>query len=117
MNFRDAMVADLPAIDVVFRKSFCDTFAHLYQPSDLAEFLEQFSLEAWRGEFMDLRYRFRVAEIDGEIVGFVKLGPSSLPVEDAARAIEYRQIYVLKEHHGARIASALDRLGNRGGTA
>lgn len=107
MNFRDATIADLPAIDGVFRRSFCDTFAHLYQPQDLSEFLAQFSLEAWRGEFTDPRYRFRVAEIDGEVVGFVKLGPSSLPVEDAARAIEYRQIYVLKDHHSRGIASAL----------
>jgi ribosomal protein S18 acetylase RimI-like enzyme len=43
----------------------------------------------------------------GEIVGYVKLGPSSLPIETGRRAVELRQIYVLKDHHGSGIAAAL----------
>lgn len=111
MTLRDATAADLPAIDRVFRQSFCDTFAHLYRPQDLDDFLSQFSPEAWREEFDDPRYRFRVAEVDGEIVGFLKLGPSTLPVETDARALELRQIYVLKEHQGSGIAAALTDWG------
>ena len=106
-SFRDAVAGDLPAIDRVFRTSFCDTFAHLYRPHDLATFLAQFTLGAWREELDDPRYRFRVAELAGEIVGFVKLGPSALPIETEKRAIELRQIYILKEHHGSGIAAAL----------
>ncbi len=104
---RDATAADLPAIDRIFRQSFCDTFAHLYQPEDLDVFLGQFTPEAWVGEFNDPRYRFRIAEADGEVVGYVKLGPSSLPIETTASAIELRQLYVLKEHHGSGLAAAL----------
>ena len=48
---RDATAADLPAIDRVFRRSFCDTFAHLYRPDDLASFLAQFTPEAWAEEY------------------------------------------------------------------
>jgi diamine N-acetyltransferase len=107
MNHRDATAADLPAIDRVFRQSFCDTFAHLYRPEDLASFLAQFTPDAWVTEFDDPRYRFRVAEADGEIVGYVKLGPSALPIETDQAAIELRQLYVLKEHHGSGIAKAL----------
>ena len=40
ITYRDATAADLPAIDRVFRTSFCETFAHLYRPEDLAAFLE-----------------------------------------------------------------------------
>jgi ribosomal protein S18 acetylase RimI-like enzyme len=105
--FRDATEADLPAIDRVFRQSFCDTFAHLYSAEDLTAFLGKFTPEAWGEEFADPRYRFRVAEVDGEIVAYVKLGPSALPIETSARAVELRQIYVLKEHHGSGIAAAL----------
>lgn len=104
---RDASASDLAAIDAVFRRSFCDTFAHLYRPEDLAEFLGQFTPEAWAEEYHDPRYRFRLAEIAGEVVGFVKLGPSALPIETNRRAIELRQIYVLGDHHGSGIASAL----------
>jgi ribosomal protein S18 acetylase RimI-like enzyme len=107
MTFRDATAADLPAIDRVFRQSFCDTFAHLYRAGDLEDFLAKFTPEAWKEEFTDPRYRFRVAEVDGEIVGFVKLGPSTLPIETESRAVEYRQIYVLKEHHGSGVAASL----------
>ena len=107
MNHRNATVADLPAIDRVFRRSFCDTFAHLYRPEDLAAFLAQFTPEAWAEEFADPHYRFRVAEVDGEVVGYVKLGPSALPIETDKRAIELRQIYVLNEHHGSGLAKAL----------
>ena len=107
MTFRDATAADLPAIDRVFRQSFCDTFAHLYRAEDLGLFLAKFSPEAWAEEFHDPGYRFRLAEVGGQVVGFVKLGPSSLPIETDARAIELRQLYVLKEHHGGGIADEL----------
>jgi ribosomal protein S18 acetylase RimI-like enzyme len=107
MTFRLATAADLPAIDRLFRQSFCDTFAHLYRAEDLDAFLGQFTPRAWTDEFTDRGYRFRVAEVDGQLVGFVKLGPSALPIETAARAIELRQLYVLKEHHGSGIAAAL----------
>jgi diamine N-acetyltransferase len=107
VTFRNATAADLPGIDRLFRRSFRDTFAHLYRLEDLAAFLGGFTPEAWAQEFADPRYRFRVAEVDGEMVGYVKLGPSALPIETDKRAIELRQIYVLKEHHGSGIAAAL----------
>lgn len=107
MTHRAATGADLPAVDRVFGKSFCDTFAHLYAPQDLADFLSNFTAEAWAEEFADPRYSFRVAEVDGQIVGFLKLGPSTLPIETNSRAVELRQVYVLEEHHGTGIAAAL----------
>jgi len=106
-SYRDATAADLPAIDHVFRTSFYDTFAHLYRPEDLAQFLDQFTPEAWAAEFSGPGFCFRVAEVDGEVVAFVKLGPSSLPIESSRRFIELRQIYVLKDHHGTGLAKAL----------
>jgi ribosomal protein S18 acetylase RimI-like enzyme len=105
--YRDATSADLPAIDRVFRTSFCETFAHLYRPEDLALFLGQFTSQAWAEEFTDPGYCFRLAEVDGEVVGYVKLGPSSLPIKSSGRAIELRQIYILKDHHGSGLARAL----------
>ncbi len=111
MTTRDATTADLPAIDRLFRQSFCDTFAHLYSERNLAAFLEKFTPQAWADEYNDPAYRFRVAEVDGEVVAYLKLGPSSLPVDTDKRAIELRQLYVLKEHHGSGIAAALTDWG------
>jgi ribosomal protein S18 acetylase RimI-like enzyme len=107
ITYRDATAADLPAIDRVFRTSFCETFAHLYRPEDLAAFLGKFTPEAWAEEFNDPRYRFRVAEDRGEVVGYVKIGPSALPIDTSRRAIELRQIYVMQDHHGSGLARAL----------
>jgi len=113
---RDATAADLPAIDRVFRESFYDTFAHLYTPEDLAAFLARFTPEAWGEEFADPRYRFRVAEVDGQVVGYAKLGPSELPVETDKRAAELRQLYLLRKCHGQGVGKvltdwAIDTLG------
>ena len=107
MSHRDATAADLPAIDRVFRQSFCDTFAHLYRPEDLAAFLGKFTPEAWAEEFHDPRYRFHVAEVGDEIVGYVKLGPSALPIDTNEPPTELRQLYVLEEHHGSGLAREL----------
>ena len=107
VTYRTATAADVETIDRTFRTSFCDTFAHLYRPEDLNAFLGKFTREAWLGEIKDSAYVFRLAEDDGRPAGFLKLGPLSLPVEPAGKAIELRQLYVLKDWQGAGIAKEL----------
>jgi ribosomal protein S18 acetylase RimI-like enzyme len=107
ISYRIAGKGDAAAIDRIFRTSFCDTFAHLYRPEDLEAFLSKFTLDAWTAEFGDERYHFQIAEADGQIVGFVKLGPPELPVQRTGPAIELRQLYILHEWHGLGAAQAL----------
>jgi ribosomal protein S18 acetylase RimI-like enzyme len=107
ISYRNGGPADVPAIDRIFRQSFCDTFAHLYRKQDLDAFLGKFTPEAWLAEVSDPSYAFRIAEADGQPVGYLKLGPSALPIEPTGSALELRQIYILKEWHGAGIARAL----------
>jgi GNAT superfamily N-acetyltransferase len=107
ISYRDATAADIGAIDRIFRTSFCETFAHLYSEEDLSAFLAKFTPEAWREEMEDPGYSFRVAEADGQGVGYVKLGPLTLPVETDEPAIELRQLYLLKDHQGSGIAAEL----------
>ena len=104
---RDARAADLPAIDRLFRTSFVDTFGRLYAPDDLAMFLAQFSPEAWAAELADSRFAFRLAERDGEPVGFAKLGPVKLPVDPAGKGAELHQIYMLGAAHGTGLGAQL----------
>jgi ribosomal protein S18 acetylase RimI-like enzyme len=106
-SYRDATPADAATLDHIFDTSFCDTFAHLYCPEDLETFLSGFGVEDWREVLSDARYAFRLGEVDGEPVGYVKLGPMKLPVETDRRAILLDQLYILKEHHGVGIAHAL----------
>ena len=107
VTYRNATSADFEAIDRIFRMSFCDTFAHLYRQEDLDAFLGKFTREAWLGEMNDSAYVFRIAEVDRQPAGYLKLGPLSLPVEVQGNAMELRQLYVLKAWHGAGIAREL----------
>ena len=121
ISYRSAGKDDAAAIDRIFRSSFCDTFAHLYRPQDLEAFLSGFTLDAWRAELGDERFAFRVAEADGQVVGYVKLGPPALPVEAKGSSVELRQLYLLKQWHGLGAAKALmdwaiDEAKSRGGT-
>jgi ribosomal protein S18 acetylase RimI-like enzyme len=98
---------DAAEIDRVFRTSFCDTFAHLYRRENLEAFLSKFTLDAWTRELGDERFVFQLAEADGQVIGFVKLGPPELPVETERASIELRQLYVLHAWRGAGVARQL----------
>jgi ribosomal protein S18 acetylase RimI-like enzyme len=105
--YRDAGPEDSAALADLHRRSFAETFAHLYRPEDLEAFLGQLTEEGFRAELLDGLHRIRFAEADGEPVAFVKLGPITLPVEPARPALEFRQLYVLKAWQGAGVAQAL----------
>ena len=107
ISYRPGEVADAEAIRHVFSATFIDTFAHLYRPEDLEAFLAKFTVEAWQGELADDRFTFRLAEADGQVVGFVKLGPPELPVESSDTWIELRQLYVMNEWRGGGAAREL----------
>ena len=106
-TYRECTRHDAEVVDAIFRKSFIDTFAHLYSEEDLGLFLSKFTKEAWEKELADESYCFRIAECDGRPVGYVKLGPSALPVEANGPAIEIRQFYLLHECHGTGVAHAM----------
>jgi ribosomal protein S18 acetylase RimI-like enzyme len=121
MTIRSATAADLPAIDHVFRTSFCNTFAHLYDPRDLEAFLAGFTPEAWARELADPDFAFQVGEANGEVVGFAKIGPNKLPHVAPGDVIELKQLYLLKAAHGTGMARALigwaqDEARRRGAT-
>jgi ribosomal protein S18 acetylase RimI-like enzyme len=119
VTYRDATPADAAALDRIFDTAFCDTFAHLYAAEDLNAFLSSFGVSDWEQQLNDRAFAIRVAESDGEPVGYLKLGPLKLPLETNGSALLLDQLYVLKEHHGAGIAKelmdwALDETVRRG---
>ena len=105
--YRDGKPEDAAAIDRIFDTSFCDTFGHLYEREDLEMFMSSFGVEDWEKQLHDPAFAFRVAEADGQPVGYLKLGPMKLPIEAKVPAILLDQLYILKEHHGTGIAHAL----------
>jgi ribosomal protein S18 acetylase RimI-like enzyme len=106
-TYRDATAADAPLMARLGPQTFTETFGHLYTPDNLAAFLLNHSEAKWLGELADPGFTVRIAEQDGEAVGFAKIGPPSLPFEVTGPTAELRQLYVLKRWQGTGVARAL----------
>lgn len=107
IRYREGHLDDAAAIADLFAACFTSTFGHLYRPEDLRDFLSTVTADAFREELADPDYHFRLAEDNGAIAGFVKLGPAALPIETPPGTIELRQLYLLDAWQGQGIAAAL----------
>lgn len=105
ISYRNATPADAALLSDLGKRTFVETFGHLYSPEDLEIFLENHSVLAWQNELADSTIEIHLA-FDGDIpAGYAKIGPPSLPFEPVGRPAELRQIYVLKPWQGAGIAA------------
>ena len=109
ISYRDAVPDDAPALLAAYTESFMDTFGHLYRTEDVDEFLSGNNETKWREILSDQAYAIRVAERDGQILGFVELAPRKLPYESTQPSIELRRLYLLKQAHGTGAAQELMR--------
>lgn len=107
VRFRSAGPGDVEPLVALFRDCFRDTFGHLYDPRDLALFLQGHTPDHWRDQLESDDFAVRLAEDGDELAGFIKLGPLKLPVEPAGKAIELRQLYVPGAWQGSGIAREL----------
>ena len=107
VTWRAAGPDDAARIGELGRRTFVETFGHLYSAENLAAFLENHSEANWRGELEDPRFAVRLGEAGGEAVAYAKLGPPSLPFEVKGPTIELRQFYVLKPWQGAGTAGEM----------
>lgn len=107
MIYRDAVPADAAAIAQLARETFTETFGHLYSPENLAAFLTSHTTEDWAQVLADLNVAVRVAETDGALVGYARLGPPTLPITPVGPAVELRQFYLLQPWHGGGHAQTL----------
>ena len=107
-TYRDAAIADGPALATMACASFTETFGHLYAAHDLAAFLAgTFGPDGLPAQIGDPAYRIRLAVEDETIVGFAKIGPVVFPGDWPPRAIELHQLYVLSSRHGSGIGPVL----------
>jgi ribosomal protein S18 acetylase RimI-like enzyme len=107
VDLRTPTPADAETIAALMADCFTATFGQLYDPADLADFLDGLTLERWRAELADPAFAFLLAEADGVAVGFAKMGPHSLPVEPAGPMIELRQLYLLGSQQGSGLAARM----------
>lgn len=109
VTYRNASEGDANQLAELGAHTFTHTFGHLYQPNDLEIFLQNHSPENWAKELGDAAFEIRVAEHDGHLVGYAKLGPPHLPFEPRGEACELRQLYVIESFKGQGVADTLIR--------
>ena len=108
VTYRDGVTGDAAAVQGVYVESFDGMFRHLYADEDYQAFIAGQNVDAFRDQLADPAYAFRLAEIDGRLVGFCKLGPPSLPYDPAGRGcIELRQVYLLEDAKGTGVGVTL----------
>jgi GNAT superfamily N-acetyltransferase len=106
-RFRPATAADAATLSELGRRTFVETFGHLYRPEDLAAFLHNHDEENWATELADPALSVQLVEQGGIAAGYAKVGPLKLPVETEHPAAELRQFYLLKTYHGAGLAAPM----------
>jgi ribosomal protein S18 acetylase RimI-like enzyme len=103
-RFRRATADDAATLSDLGRRTFIETFGHLYRPEDLASFLRNHDEAKWVADLVDPALSVQLVEEDGVAAGYAKVGPLSLPVETTRPASELRQFYILKPYQGAGLA-------------
>ena len=114
ITYRNAGLADAATLDRIFDTVFSGTFGHLYRAEDLDAFLSSFGVADWEAQLTDPAFAFRIAEADGEPVGYVKLGPlHKLPVETESSRNAARPILCAEGTSRRRDCACADGLGVR----
>lgn len=96
-SIRRATVADAAAVSRIARRTFTETFGHLYPAEDLQSFLdENYAVERQALILGHPDYAIWLLERDGEAVGHAAAGPCGLPHPQATAADgELKRLYVL----------------------
>ena len=110
ITLRPALPADTAALAALGRDSFVAKFGAMYRAADLSAFLAgMHSDEVVAREIANPQARYCLAERDGALVGYCKLGLTCGWPEHArgSRAIELKQLYTAPGATGGGIGAAL----------
>ena len=106
---RRATPADAAVVGDLGRRTFAETFGHLYPPADLARFLEAAHGERRvRDDLADPASAVWLAVRDGQAVGYALAGPCALPHPDVTPASgELKRLYLLGAHQNGGLGGRL----------
>lgn len=109
ITYRTPTRSDAASLSDFGRKTFCATFAHLYRPDDLNTYLARvYTPAAMLADMATPGTEFRIAESDGKIIGFCKIGAVTVPIgKIPPKSVELRQLYVDHGFHGSGVAATL----------
>lgn len=106
---RRARPEDAEILAELGARTFSDTFAHLYDPADLADYLvEAYGLERTRADLADPAKALWLVEDGDRPIGYALAGPCALPHDDVTPACgELKRIYFVKDRQGAGMGGRL----------
>ena len=109
-TIRRAGPADAQVLSDLGARTFRDTFAHLYDSLDLADFLaEAYGLERTRADLADpAKAHWLVEAADGRAIGYAQAGACGLPHDEVTPGCgELKRLYFLKDHQGGGLGGRL----------
>jgi ribosomal protein S18 acetylase RimI-like enzyme len=100
---------DATALSEYMARRFNDTFGHIYDPQDLADFLDaKYNPEITLGHIENPDNFIRIAWENSEIKGYIFGGFMSLPYDSFAKgAFEIYRFYVSDDQKGSGLAKKL----------
>ncbi|GAA6767294.1 GNAT family N-acetyltransferase [Flavobacterium johnsoniae] len=109
IKVRKALISDAEKLQTIGRITFSETFSDVNSEENMIKYLdESFALEKLASELNNKDSHFYLAELDGEVIGYLKLNTGEAQTElKEKNALEIERIYVLKEFHGKKIAQEL----------
>ena len=108
-SIRIVTLNDIDLLQKIGRQTFFETFSAGNTEEDMKKYLdEKFSIEKLTTELNSKNSVFYFAELDNNIIGYLKLnfGESQTELKDD-KALEIERIYVLKEFHGKHVGQLL----------
>lgn len=109
ISIRKISVSDINELQKIGKLTFAETFSSENTEDDMKAYLESsFSTEKLIAELTDQNAEFYFAELDHDIIGYLKInvGLSQTEIKDK-NALEIERIYVLKEYHGKKVGQLL----------
>lgn len=109
MKIRRATANDINSLSKIGKQTFIETFASENSEGNMTEYMENgFSNEKLLTELSDKNSEFYFAELEREIIGYLKInfGEAQSELMDE-NVLEIERIYVLKEFHGKSVGQKL----------
>lgn len=96
-------------LQAIARATFYETFAAMNTPENMTQYLEyDLSVEKLTAELNDPASNTYFAQLDGDIIGYLKLNVGAAQTENVdPGGIEIQRIYVKKEFHGTPVGKTL----------
>lgn len=109
VNIRKVSIDELESLQQISRTTFAETFSVHNSEENMRNYLhDNLSLEKLGEEIKNPESSFYFAEMEGDLIGYMKLNIGSAQNEwKEDTGLEIERIYVLKKNHGQKIGQLL----------